>query len=260
MAGAHVFPGGILEDGDSDPRWRDIVPSGKEIDAGELAWRLAGVREVFEECGLLISRPPLSSSPPEAKKWRERSAQDSTHFLRMFTDRESDDNAGLRHHIPDTEALVPWAHWVTPLEEKWRYDTRFYLSVLPQPYDHAQTDAREVTHLDWFAPTEALRAFDEGTISLPPPTWFMLKELTNYPSLASLREATTRGRDLTPVQPSLVPTDEGLVIAMSGDRLHWASRGSVAARGFNRMLAEAGPGRQSYALIVDPNPPLSASL
>jgi hypothetical protein len=28
------------------------------------------------------------------------------------------------------------------LEEKWRYDTRFYLSVLPQPYDHAQTDAR----------------------------------------------------------------------------------------------------------------------
>jgi len=28
MAGAHVFPGGILEDGDSDPLWRDIVPSG----------------------------------------------------------------------------------------------------------------------------------------------------------------------------------------------------------------------------------------
>jgi 8-oxo-dGTP pyrophosphatase MutT (NUDIX family) len=72
----------------------------KEMDAGELAWRLAGVREVFEECGLLISRPPLSSSPPEAKQWRERSAQDSTHFLRMFTDRDSDDNAGLRHHVP----------------------------------------------------------------------------------------------------------------------------------------------------------------
>ena len=124
----------------------------------------------------------------------------------------------------------------------------------------------------------------------------MLKELTNYPSLASLREATTRGshhhhhqpvdlarrslyrgcvgviyagRDLTPVQPSLVPTDEGLVIAMPGDRLHWASRGSVASRGFNRMLVPlpsprqgdaAGPGRQSYALIVDPNPPLTASL
>jgi 8-oxo-dGTP pyrophosphatase MutT (NUDIX family) len=139
----------------------------KEMDAGELAWRVAGVREVFEECGLLISRPPLSSSPPEAKQWRERSAQDSTHFLRMFTDRDNDDNAGLRDHLPglasptpcttplpvrlttttyshpaDTEALVPWAHWVTPLEEKWRYDTRFYLSVLSQPYDHAQTDAR----------------------------------------------------------------------------------------------------------------------
>jgi hypothetical protein len=71
------------------------------------------------------------------------------------------------------------------------------------------------------------------------------------------------------VQPSLVPTDEGLVIAMPGDRLHWASRGSVASRGFNRMLVPlpsprqgdaAGPGRQSYALIVDPNPPLTASL
>lgn len=37
--------------------------------------------------------------------------------------------------------LMPWAHWVTPAEEKWRYDTRFYLTILPEPQQHAQGDA-----------------------------------------------------------------------------------------------------------------------
>jgi len=43
------------------------------------------------------------------------------------------------------------------------------------------------------------------------------------------------GRDLTPVQPSLVHTDEGMVVAMPGDPLHWASTGKKSEV-YNRIL------------------------
>jgi hypothetical protein len=65
----------------------------------------------------------------------------------------------------------------------------------------------------------------------------------------------------------LVPTDEGLVIAMPGDHLHWASRGSVTtARCLNRMLVRPNNdqptnkdgGYQRYALIVATQPHIAA--
>src|SRR5438132_156352 len=56
FSGALVFPGGKLEDADGDPRLRQRCSGADKIGDSELKFRIAGVREAFEECGILLAR------------------------------------------------------------------------------------------------------------------------------------------------------------------------------------------------------------
>src|SRR4029079_12008548 len=53
FSGALVFPGGKLETADGDPRLVARCGGADKITAEELKFRVAGVREAFEECGIL---------------------------------------------------------------------------------------------------------------------------------------------------------------------------------------------------------------
>src|SRR4029450_7494831 len=54
FSGALVFPGGKLEDADGDARLRDRCAPADKRSGGERRFRVAGVREAFEECGILL--------------------------------------------------------------------------------------------------------------------------------------------------------------------------------------------------------------
>jgi 8-oxo-dGTP pyrophosphatase MutT (NUDIX family) len=56
FSGALVFPGGKLEDADGDPRLRARCAHADKRSDEELKFRIAGVREAFEECGILLAR------------------------------------------------------------------------------------------------------------------------------------------------------------------------------------------------------------
>src|ERR1700756_3187770 len=56
FSGALVFPGGKLEDADGDARLRGRCGGADRIGDEELKFRIAGVREAFEECGVLLAR------------------------------------------------------------------------------------------------------------------------------------------------------------------------------------------------------------
>src|SRR5258708_24640327 len=56
FSGALVFPGGKLEDADGDPRLRARCGGAEKFSDDELKFRVAGVREAFEECGVLLAR------------------------------------------------------------------------------------------------------------------------------------------------------------------------------------------------------------
>jgi 8-oxo-dGTP pyrophosphatase MutT (NUDIX family) len=65
MAGAHVFPGGRIDDGDraADPSWCDGVEAARCALADQpadesLAAHVAALRELFEEVGVLLARRP----------------------------------------------------------------------------------------------------------------------------------------------------------------------------------------------------------
>ena len=55
-AGALVFPGGRVEDADHDLAAGDC-PNPDGLDTDALAFRVAAIRETFEECGVLLARP-----------------------------------------------------------------------------------------------------------------------------------------------------------------------------------------------------------
>src|SRR3974390_745787 len=57
-SGALVFPGGSVEKGDNEIIARPELYSGGEgLDAASLSFRIAAIRETFEESGILLARP-----------------------------------------------------------------------------------------------------------------------------------------------------------------------------------------------------------
>ena len=72
---------------------------------------------------------------------------------------------------------------MTPSNEIRRYDTRFFLTVMP-PGQEARHDDGEMTELAWWEPAEAIGRCRRGEIMLPPPTWTTLRRLERHLTLA----------------------------------------------------------------------------
>ena len=57
-SGALVFPGGSVDKGDQEIIGKPALYSGGEgLDASALSFRIAAIRETFEESGILLARP-----------------------------------------------------------------------------------------------------------------------------------------------------------------------------------------------------------
>jgi 8-oxo-dGTP pyrophosphatase MutT (NUDIX family) len=124
--------------------------------------------------------------------------------LRRCAVRETEEETGVRLAV---DALLPWAHWVTPELEPRRYDTFFYLAELP-PGQQADDRSGETDRADWSTPAAALADERAGRIGLMPPTLSILLELAELGSLAAVREAAT-DRVIERVLPRLVPDGAG---------------------------------------------------
>jgi 8-oxo-dGTP pyrophosphatase MutT (NUDIX family) len=128
-----VFPGGRVEDDDRHLANRFSDPFSPADLAHEIKpFALAGIRELFEETGLLIGseRPLLEPSPA----WRTFVA------------------AG---YAPAPARLLPLARAITPPGRVRRYDTWFFLASKDAlSLDVAATDG-ELLNLGWFTLPEA---------------------------------------------------------------------------------------------------------
>lgn len=104
---------------------------------------------------------------------------------RRAATREALEEAGL---VIGPETLIPFAHWITPVERPRRFSTWFYLAeVADAP---VSTDGGEITDHRWVSPTAALELRAAGDIELPRPTAVSLERLSACASCAeALREA-----------------------------------------------------------------------
>jgi 8-oxo-dGTP pyrophosphatase MutT (NUDIX family) len=230
MGGAHVFPGGRVDAADhaADDAWCDGVAHAVRQLAGlpaadALAYHVAAARELFEEAGVLLARHAtgafVSLAGAEA---HERFKQDRTNVhggkttLRAVVERE--------HLRLALDALVLFAHWVTPPIDTRQFDTRFFMTRVP-PHQTPAHDDTETTHSAWARPTEAIAQSVTGEIVLPPPTWTTLRELEPFASVDDAL-AWARQRAIVRRMPKLVDDDGRRMLVLPGDPLHPESAGT----------------------------------
>ena len=111
------------------------------------------------------------------------------------------------------DLLRPLAHWITPIGESRRYDTRFFLAALPEG-QQADGETTEAAETAWATPRAALEAWDDGKHFLLPPTWTQLKEISSYGSLADLLAAE---REIETILPEVVSTGERMRVRFDGE-------------------------------------------
>jgi 8-oxo-dGTP pyrophosphatase MutT (NUDIX family) len=211
--GAYVFPGGSVDprDGDRTIGWSgpDAATWGRAFGADEtLAGQLvcAAVRETFEESGVLLAGPTPDSVIDDTRgdDWEaDRQALiDRTFSFADFLDRR-----GL---VLRSDLLRPWAHWITPVIETRRYDTRFFMAAIP-PGQRAGGVSTETDRAAWLSAGEAVARARAGELVLLPPTLVTLLELTEYDSVAAVLGA---GRDIIPRLPEAAIVDDEVYLVM----------------------------------------------
>jgi len=179
-SGALVFPGGRVEPADAA-----LAPAEDPLGT----FRVAAIREAWEECGLLLARPP---APPEGLEGA---------FVAHL--------AGLGLS-PDHAALTPFAHWVTPLHSPKRFDTHFFLARAPQGQE-AVHDGHEMVEAVWMRPAEALEEAEAGRRTLVFPTRLNLGRLARHRRMQDALDAA-RTTPIVTVMPEPVPDGEGNVM------------------------------------------------
>ncbi len=198
MPGAHVFPGGKVEEADRSPAARESWSVG--LDAAS---------RIFRE---------------------KVSSLDGAAFL-IAAARELEEEVGVR--LPEVEAMRPIAHWVTPEIEPRRFDTWFLVASCPDGVEPV-VDSVEVGEGEWVAVDDVPRRMRLSLLHLPPPTLHTLLDLTAFPDRAELF-ADLGQRPLPTIEPLVSSVKGRLAIVLPGDELH-PSPGPV--RGPLRMIMD----------------------
>ena len=218
VPGAWVFPGGRVDAADADPALephtrgltaiaaaeRLAVPPG---DRAGIAYYLASVREAFEETGILLGSTagggvvPAAALDPHVDRARIDLLEDRVPFAEILE---------RQNWVVDLESVQYLAHWITPLAEPRRYDTRFFLARV-SPESRARLDEREMIAEQWLTPEAALAAWSGDTLPMVFPTIKTLEALRPFEQVG---EALDHFRDsvVPSILPRLVRTSTGVGI------------------------------------------------
>jgi 8-oxo-dGTP pyrophosphatase MutT (NUDIX family) len=205
-SGALVFPGGSVDKGDQEIIANPALYAGGEgLDASALSFRIAAIRETFEESGILLARVSGLNSLVDARRASEIEAahrgplcEGKTTFSKILADN------GLRLALDE---LLPYAHWITPEGMPKRFDTWFFLAAAP-PEQVGAHDGRESTDSIWLSPGEALAGGESGRFKLPFPTTRNLIKLGKQPSVKAALD-DSRGKPVVTVMPVMTKLNGG---------------------------------------------------
>ncbi|MEO6533241.1 MAG: NUDIX hydrolase [Pseudolysinimonas sp.] len=182
---ALVFPGGIIEASDADEAWLPQLGGASDLAPEARAVRIAGLRETFEEAGILVARradgSPVPAGPPD----------DGTPFRELVARR----SAQLA-----LDELHPFGRWVTPVIEPRRFDATFFLCRAPEG-QLPRHDNGETVGFEWANPAELLDRASAGERSILFPTLMNLRRLAESSNTAQALAAAD-ARPVVPVAPT----------------------------------------------------------
>lgn len=173
FAGALAFPGGSLDAG-------DYLLAAKLIPGDPMApYRVAAIREVFEETGVLLAQGEERLSDRLLATLRAELLAGELGFDRLLMEFD------LR---PALEALIYFAHWVTPESYPRRFNAHFFLADMPR-HRRAAHDGGELVASFWMKPAQVSAWRREGVHIVMPPTEHSCTLLAGFDSVAQARAA-----------------------------------------------------------------------
>ena len=211
-SGALVFPGGKIARGDSDPTLRLRCEGAEELDDTALGLRVAAIREVFEECGILLARPRGETRLLTGARIAALDA------LRGPLDKgeiSMGEVAEREDLVLACDLLTPYAHWITPAMMPKRFDTHFYLAVAPADQVAVHDGAESVDSV-WIRPQQAIEEGEVGTRTVIFPTLLNLRKLACSRTVAEAIAAARQGQIVT-VEPWIEKRDSGDVLRIPAE-------------------------------------------
>jgi ribonuclease/clavin/mitogillin len=158
FGGYLAFPGGKVAIGD--------------VSAIEGGHRVAAVRELFEETGVLLARRGDGTFPqagPDLRELRKKVLDECPPFAYLLARR------GLHMQPEDLRAI---GRLVTPPFTALRFDTAFYVGSLP-PNQEAEIWPGELAAGEWLLPAALLARWARGECLISPPTLMLLEAARN---------------------------------------------------------------------------------
>jgi 8-oxo-dGTP pyrophosphatase MutT (NUDIX family) len=211
FGGMYAFPGGGVDPSDSRVHldWSGPSPAqwGERLalePAAAQAVVCAAAREVFEEAGVLLAGPHPGTvvgdvSGDDWESDRQALVGRRTGFAELLRGRD----LALR-----SDLLLPWSRWITPEFEPRRFDTYFFVALLPEG-QRPRDVSGEADHTMWIRPEDALARAAAGEIGMLPPTIVTLAEVAACPRLAEVSTAAATRDVATPITPRLEMSPDG---------------------------------------------------
>ena len=195
FSGALVFPGGKVDP--SDARARPFSRGSEKLDELALSYRVAAVREVFEESGVLLARNKGAENLIDAAqlkgieaRWRKILAANEINMA---------DVCRIEGIILALDRIVEYAHWITPRINPKIFNTKFFIAEAPA--DHiALHDGSETTDSEWVRPKVAISDSASGKRTLVFPTRMNLLKLSQYRNVDEAMKIS-RATTVVTVQP-----------------------------------------------------------
>ena len=225
MGGNFVYPGGRIDRDDHNlqicPHCKGISPHIAQQTLGgtfppeeSLACWIAGIRELFEEAGILFAydrqgNPLILENPEEQERflnYRDLLQKGKMTLCQM---------AQEENLLLALDQLYYYAHWITPEARSQRFDTYFFIARLPVGQE-ANHDQKETTAGIWITPKDALKENLTGEVILSPPTLKTLEDLSRFNTMNEVLDSL-EGKEVRSILPMLTNISEEPVIIFPWD-------------------------------------------